>query len=71
MIKYIKFHFPEVTTLVSYQDVKTHKGTIYKASGWKQAHYHKGGSWFRPMQKRYRPDLNNAVGPKIRWEKDI
>jgi len=71
MTIFIKQQFPEVTTLISYQDTEAHKGTIYKASGWKPTLYRKGGSWWRPNQKRFRPDLNKAIGPKIRWEKEL
>ena len=69
--------FPHVTKLISYQDSVVHRGIIYKAAGWKIGCYHKGGSWNRPNAKnlngkpRTRPDNNKAVGPKIRWEKDI
>lgn len=67
----IRTRFPKIERLVSYQDVETHRGTIYKAAGWVPGCTHKGGSWLRPNQKRFRPDLNKAVGPKIRWEKQI
>ena len=57
MAKIIKKSFSEIKTLVSYQDIKVHKG----------------GSWNRPNSKnkngtpRIRPDKNNAIGPKQRW----
>ncbi len=75
MTKLIKRKFPIIERLISYQDIEVHKGTIYKAAGWIKGQEHKGGSWNRPNAKnlsgspRTRPDLNNAVGPKIRWEK--
>ena len=78
MAKMIKSRFPFVCKLISYQDVESHKGTIYKAAGWKIGSHHKGGTWNRPNAKnswnrkpRTRPDLNNATGEKIRWEKRI
>lgn len=78
MRKLIKRRFPEIVKLISYQDITVHTGTIYRASGWKIGKYHKGGSWNRPNAKnssndkpRTRPDLNKAIGPKIRWEIDI
>ena len=77
MTKLIKKKFPHVIKLISYQDCETHQGTIYKASGWTIGNYHSGGSWNRPNAKnlngkpRTRPDLNQATGAKIRWEKDL
>lgn len=73
MTKIIRRRFPEVTTLVSYQDLDYHKGTIYRAANWEPDALHDGGSWNRPESKnlngkpRTRPDNNNAVGPKQRW----
>lgn len=78
MVKVIRKKFHHVTKLISYQDTEVHTGTIYKASGWIKGKEHKGGSWNRPnahnswnLKKRTRPDLNEATGPKIRWEKDL
>lgn len=61
---------PEVTRLISYQDLDAHKGTIYKASGWKQAENFKPrargwtGWGTRPRKGR----TNQAVAPRMRWE---
>lgn len=77
MSRLIHRKFPAVVKLISYQDCETHQGTIYKASGWKQGNFHQGGSWNRPNARnlngkpRTRPDLNQATGAKIRWEKDL
>ena len=79
MVKIIKHKLPDIKKLISYQDVETHCGTIYKASGWKIGRYSNGGGWgnrtnsFNTITRtpRRRPDLNNATGPKIRWEKDL
>jgi hypothetical protein len=79
MAKLIRVNLPDVTTLISYQDIEVHKGIIYKAAGWVQApRRHRGGSWNRPNSKntsngkpRIRPDLNQAIGAKIRWQKEI
>ncbi len=78
MARLIRVKFPKVKKLISYQDEEFHRGTIYKAAAWRPGSRHKGGSWDRPNavnswngKPRTRPDLNNAVGPKIRWEKDI
>lgn len=78
MEKTIKKEMSHIVKLISYQDTEVHLGTIYKASGWTIGAIHKGGSWSRPNSKntynnkpRTRPDLNNATGEKIRWEKDL
>lgn len=73
MQKAIYAKFPEITTLVSYQDLDVHKGTIYKAGNWTADNVWAGGSWSRPNLKwtsgnaMTRPDLNKATGPKQRW----
>lgn len=78
MTRIIKKKFPEVLILISYQDIEAHSGTIYKAAGWKATNYHSGGSWNRPNSRntytgkpRTRPDLNKAIGHKIRWQKEL
>lgn len=78
MTRIIQKRFPEVKRLISYQDTQVHKGTIYKAAGWIIGKEHSGGSWNRPnsfntynRKSRTRPDGNDAIGPKIRWEKLI
>ena len=78
MARLIKRKFPNVVMLISYQDTEVHTGTIYKAAGWVQGSFHHGGSWYRPnsvnlsnQRPRGRPDLNKAIGPKIRWQKEI
>lgn len=78
MAKLIKRKLPNVEMLISYQDTEVHAGTIYKAAGWVQGSFHRGGSWNRPNSKntynkrpRIRDDLNKAIGPKIRWQKEI
>ena len=73
MAYWIKKEFIEINHLISYQDVEAHNGTIYKASNWEEEHYHSGGTWYRynSTQKRARPDLNTATGPKIRWGKKL
>ena len=78
MTQLIKKDFPHIETLISYQDTRVHKGIIYKASGWSPGQHSKGGTWSSPTsidpntgRARLRPDLQNATGPKIRWEKRI
>jgi len=77
MARLIKRERPSIERLISYQDVETHRGTIYRAAGWQPVSGHKGGSWCRPNSKNYsgtprlRPDLNDATGAKVRWERAI
>jgi hypothetical protein len=77
MAKHISVNFPQITTLVSYQDIEVHQGIIYKAANWIPSGVHKGGSWNRPNAKnlngkpRTRPDQNKAVGPKQRWTYEL
>lgn len=78
MVRLIKKKFPDVKKLISYQDLEIHLGTIYKASGWIKGPSHPGGSWSRPNSRnksngkpRTRPNLNQSIGPKIRWEKNV
>lgn len=65
--------FPEVVRLISYQDLDAHQGTIYKASGWRQAEGYKllsrgGIGWAtRPRKGR----TNQCITPIMRWEMQI
>ena len=34
MCRWLKKNHPEISTLISYQDLGVHKGTIYRAAGW-------------------------------------
>jgi hypothetical protein len=73
MRKDIKHRFPDVIRLISYQDLDVHAGTIYKASGWKQAENYKprARGWIgwgtRPRVGR----TNQNVAPRMRWEFDL
>jgi len=67
MCKIIKNRFHEIYKLISYQDTKTHLGTIYKASNWYPV---KSQSEFMSWENRPgRLDKTESV--KIRWEKQI
>lgn len=68
MISMIKNKYPEITTVISYQDTAVHLGTIYKSSGWKIGRYSEGGEWTRPS--RWSPKVQSD-SPKIRWQKEI
>ena len=70
MAKEIKRTMPNVETLISYQDTSKHKGTIYKATGWKVGHvtsYESGknvGATWETRDGR----VEVATGEKVRWE---
>ena len=75
MIRDIKKRFPDVERLISYQDCDAHTGTIYKASGWKQADGYisrergwaagSGGATYRANR------TNQNVAKRMRWEYEI
>lgn len=72
MVRDIRTRFPEVVRLISYQDLAAHKGTIYKASGWKHAENYvsrsrgwTGKGWDTRTRKGR---TNQAVSPRMRWE---
>ena len=75
MVLLIKKKFPEVTTLIPYQDTDVHLGTIYKASGWHISAKHKGGLNVNYNMGRnvvMKDNLNKTgMSPKIRWQKEI
>ena len=78
MARIIGRQFPEIERLISYQAQRHHRGIIYKAAGWTPGSLRKGargwssrGSCNPSGTPRLRPDLNDATGPKVRWEKEI
>lgn len=68
MISILRAKCPQITTLVSYQIIGEHSGTIYKAANWKETAINKDGEWNRPG--RSRPEAQ-AKGAKQRWERVI
>ena len=68
MAKAIKQKFPDITTLISYQDTEVHLGTIYKAANWKQSNISTGGEWTRKSRGR---EKVQTTSPKVRWEYQI
>ena len=68
MRKSIKNKFPNIKTLISYQDTEVHLGTIYKADNWTDVIESAGGEWASPTRKR--KVVQSAV-KKIRWEYNI
>ncbi len=68
MRKLIKDKFPQIKTLVSYQDTEVHLGTIYKADNWTKVLKTAGGEWSSLSRKRKKVQ-SSAL--KIRWEYKI
>lgn len=68
----VKKKYPKMERCVSYLAVDVHKGTIYKASGWKPV-----GEISAARPQRKRGDHGRATGPlqttsrKQRWEIDL
>ena len=62
--------FPKVERLISYQDLDAHKGTIYKATGWKQADNFKprARGWIGWGSRPRKGRTNQNVAPRMRWE---
>jgi hypothetical protein len=52
MVRLIRKQRPEIENLVSYQDLDSHKGTIYAAAGWKPTTVNADGNWTRPGRHR-------------------
>ena len=76
MRRYIHAYLPDVTRLISYQDLDVHTGTIYRAAGWVDAWVTKARVRDRSANRvgttrAYRSDANGqapAAAAKIRWE---
>lgn len=64
MVQLIRKRFPLVTKLISYQDTEVHNGTIYKASGWRQASRTKYQAWDKSRKRTE----SQSRADKIRWE---
>jgi hypothetical protein len=64
MVKEIHKKFPEITTLVSYQDTEVHKGTIYKAANWTCDSLSKFQEWTNEKRKR---NTLQSKADKVRW----
>ena len=56
---------PHITVLLSYQDTEVHKGTIYKAAGWKAVACNEGMDWTTGSRKRSEAQ---SLAAKVRWE---
>jgi hypothetical protein len=64
----IERRFPEIVKLISYQDTEVHKGTVYKAAGWRPIGSSKvsGKGW----NTRERSKMQTTAD-KIRWELEL
>ena len=68
MTKHLRRKFPLLTTLISYQDLGMHKGTIYKAAGWTpNANLSTYQPWDQPDAGRHR-EASVTTSDKVRWE---
>ncbi|MBT9165332.1 MAG: hypothetical protein DDT23_01349 [candidate division WS2 bacterium] len=65
MVKDIRKRFPEITKLISYQDVEAHKGTIYRAGNWIGSSETTYMDWNTEKRKRNKPQ---SKANKVRWE---
>ena len=76
MVRDIKKRFTGVVRLISYQDCAAHTGAIYRAAGWKKAeNYVSRARGWKPTTNwasRFRAGrTDQAVSPRIRWEKPL
>jgi hypothetical protein len=75
MVRWFKANEKTVERLISYQDTSVHKGTIYKATGWKNiGKTHKGGKVGWSNGVRTRNELNGRdvlEAVKHRWEIEL
>jgi hypothetical protein len=75
MVRDIEASMPWVVRLISYQDCEAHKGTIYKAAGWRRSEGYKGRKrgWesCRGGGRHRSGRTNQAVAVRMRWEKEL
>ena len=64
MTRMIRKKWPEVKRLISYQAEDHHKGTIYKAAGWRAVARSEAATWHVGES---RADMQTTSG-KVRWE---
>ncbi|WP_051276525.1 XF1762 family protein [Desulfovirgula thermocuniculi] len=63
--EWIRRNMPEIRRLISYADPgKGHRGTVYRAAGWRFVGRTAGGRWTRTG----RPRKDTATGPKLKFE---
>lgn len=77
MCRKIKQKWPDLLRAISYQAVEEHKGTIYKAAGWKPVAFSESSAWhtngIRFRDGKYYSQAARAepqtLSQKVRWEK--
>jgi hypothetical protein len=65
MQRYIKKNMPQITLLISYQDMDVHKGTIYKAANWTPVDVTKGSAGWSSSRLR---NIEQSISNKVKWE---
>jgi hypothetical protein len=68
MTSLLRKKWPELVGLISYQDTEVHRGTIYKAAGWKQETTATLTEWTTKTRKRAQAQ---SLAPKVRWRFDL
>jgi hypothetical protein len=79
MVDYFRRYCPERQKCISYQDTAVHRGTIYKAAGWKIGYVSKARTRDRSLyhvgtRRLYRSSMNGVdvdASEKTRWEMDL
>lgn len=65
-VRYIRLTYPDIRRLIAYADPKQgHKGTIYRAAGWKYVGKTAGNPWH---DREGKPRTNLSPGPKLKFE---
>ncbi|MDH7578923.1 MAG: hypothetical protein QHH75_14165 [Bacillota bacterium] len=64
-VRWVRQHLPDVFRLIAYADPgRGHKGTIYRAAGWRLVGMTRSSSWTRTG----RPRRDAALGSKLKFE---
>lgn len=65
-VRWIWKNMPGIRRLIAYADPgREHRGTVYRAAGWRLVGRTNGGRWSCPSRPRRR---DAAVGPKLKFE---
>jgi hypothetical protein len=76
MVRWFRKRCPERERCIAYQDCQVHRGTIYKAAGWRKTFISKPRVRDRSgnragTKRKYRWNINNSevdAASKARWE---
>ena len=68
MTALLRKEWPELVGLISYQDTEVHRGTIYKAAGWRQETTATLTEWTTKTRQRAKAQ---SLSPKARWRFDL